>query len=162
MSDYIDGWDMQDAIGRIADLESELLKERRAYQEIATRHDTLVERFNLLSAENSDLKIRLRSIWSCAKKGIKRDMSERLYDYSDMPGDNNIVCRGSYALGSACGRCQRCLNELESQLASVKRIIRHYESMADNFNDDDIRGIMMLRAASDFRECLTESEVSDE
>ena len=84
MSDYIDGWDMQDAIGRVADLEAELLKERRAYQEI------------------------------------------------------------------------------ESQLASVKRIIRHYESMADNFNDDDIRGMMMLRAASDFREALTESEAGDD
>lgn len=50
-------------------------------------------------------------------------MSERLYDYSDMPGDNDIVCRGSYALGSACGRCQRCLNDLESQLAELRAAV---------------------------------------
>jgi len=34
MSDYIDGWDMQDAIGRAADLEAELIKERRARVEL--------------------------------------------------------------------------------------------------------------------------------
>ena len=37
MSEYIPGWDMQDAIGRVADLEAELLKERRAYQELESQ-----------------------------------------------------------------------------------------------------------------------------
>ncbi len=39
-------------------------------------------------------------------------MSERQLDCSDMPGNNDIQCRGSIWFGSGCLKCSRCLDEI--------------------------------------------------
>ena len=47
-------------------------------------------------------------------------MGPREYDCSDMPGDNQIVCRGSFQLGTACKSCERCMKEaIEMLLAAA-------------------------------------------
>lgn len=35
-------------------------------------------------------------------------MGPKEWDCLDMPGDNEIECRGSFTFGSACGDCPRC------------------------------------------------------
>ncbi len=92
-------------------------------------------------------------------------MSERLYDYSDMPGDNDIVCRGSYALGSACGRCQRCLNERESQFADLRASAM---AVVDRYDNPPITWAIksmqptLGECIEDLRTALTEKEVGHE
>lgn len=47
-------------------------------------------------------------------------MGPREYDCSDMPGNNAMVCRGTFQLGTACKSCERCMKEaLEMLLAAA-------------------------------------------
>lgn len=39
-------------------------------------------------------------------------MAAHQWDCSDMPGNNDIQCRGSIWFGSGCMRCGRCLEEV--------------------------------------------------
>ena len=47
---------------------------------------------------------------------------------------SDSICRGSYGLGSACGECRRCCNELrakvEKQAVEINRYKLDLESMA--------------------------------
>lgn len=37
---------------------------------------------------------------------------------------NGLICRGSYALGTACGHCQRCKDEIKELLELRRAVIR--------------------------------------
>jgi hypothetical protein len=46
MSEYINGWDMQDAISRCADLEAELARERRDHAKLVEAARTMLDRYD--------------------------------------------------------------------------------------------------------------------
>ena len=74
--------------------------------------------------------------------------NERLYDYSDLPEEHYMVCRGSYALGSACGRCQRCLDELKKSYDELLKVaipvVEYWENRGVGINTLSFR-IQSLR-----------------
>jgi len=83
--------------------------------------DREVAYYNVYCPEGHDITHRVpptdeRRAWECIDCGVVVEYDASDFFYRPIHKREPYQCRGSYALGSACGRCPRCKEELAGLL----------------------------------------------